>query len=233
MQRPSEAVKKRPAWPEQWCRRWGRHGRPWSLRQLTFVLAILLSFVASSCGKKAASGSPIPPAVVVGLPDPGLRPAGPVSVPQTQAELPPPQPVPEGAAPPLRGPLPEQPKTPMGPPAPTGETAVAAQDPTPTPSEPVVAAPEPATQVPALRQVLTRAERQEYNQVIDSRIAETRQSLALLRGRPLTVDQKAQYKRIHVFLRQADEARAQNPALASNLAERARLLAEDLARNFR
>ncbi len=198
------------------------------------VLALLVLLVSSSCGKKRAAGSPIAPAVTAGQPEPEPRPTGPVSVPQTRVELPPPQPVPEGAAPAVRGPLPERPKAPMGPPAPTGETAaVTAQAPTPQPAEPAAEAPDARVQVPALRQVLTRAQRQEYNQVIDSRIAETRQSLELLRGRRLTVDQKAQYKRIRVFLRQADEARAQNPALASNLAERARLLAEDLARNFR
>jgi len=197
----------------------------------------LVAFVlagGSACGKKRAAGSPIPPAISASQPAPDHpRPTGPLSVPQTQAELPPPQPVPEGAAPAVRSPLPDQPKPPMGPPAPVGKPVVVVEDSTPRPTTPEPEPPDTATPVPALRQVLTNAERQEYNQVIAGRIAETNESLGLLRGKPLTDDQKAQYKRIQVFLRQADEARAQNPALSSNLAERARLLAEDLAGNFR
>ena len=120
----------------------------------------------------------------------------------------------------------------MGPPAPP-DSEHAKQEPKPRPTQPPASEPIELAPVPALRQVLTPSERQQYNQVIDSRIAQTRESLRQLGGRSLSQDHKAQYKRIQVFLRQADEARTQNPALASNLAERARLLAEDLARNFR
>ena len=223
-------MRKRPAWPDQSSRRPRRRGRV----ELTVLLALVsILLTASACSKKWASAKPLPPSVAAEpppVPPPPSR--GPVSVPQTQAELPPPQPVPDGAEPPTRGPLPAPAREPMGPPVPA-EAEVAVQEPQPAPERPAVAPPDGRTPVPALQQVLTASERQQYNQVIDSRIAQTRESLRRLNGRSLDQDQKSQFKRIQVFLRQAGEARTQNPALASNLAERARLLAEDLARNFR
>jgi hypothetical protein len=87
--------------------------------------------------------------------------------------------------------------------------------------------------VPQLGPLISDQQRQIYQREIDRNLDQTRAALNTLMGKRLTADQGEGVRRIREFLRQVDESRASDVALARNLAERARLLAEDLVRNAR
>jgi hypothetical protein len=158
-----------------------------------------------------------------------------LSEPQTRAELPTPQAVPEGAAPAPRGPFAyEAPEAPAGPPQPKTERRAArpvAETPRP-PAEPP-AEPAAAATVPQLGPLISDRQRQVFQTEIDRNLAQTKASIDSLMGRRLTADQAEGVRRIREFLRQVEESRDGDAALARNLSERARLLAEDLVRNVR
>jgi hypothetical protein len=61
---------------------------------------------------------------------------------------------------------------------------------------------------------------------------EARANLAVARGRKLSAAQLTAVRRVEGYIAQATEAQKQDIRMASNLADRARLLAEDLVRNL-
>jgi hypothetical protein len=144
--------------------------------------------------------------------------------------------VPDGAAPALKGPFayeapkvvealaPSQPKP--APPTP------AAGEPAPPVEPPVEAAAAPAP-VPQLGPLISDQQRQALEREIDRNLDQAKAALNTLRGRRLTADQTEGVRRIREFIRQVEESRAHDGALARNLSERARLLAEDLVRSSR
>ena len=81
--------------------------------------------------------------------------------------------------------------------------------------------------------LLSVEQRRAFNQEIDVGIQTARQLLNSLPLRGLSQDQRAAIKRIRAFIRQAQESRDHDLALAKNLAVRARVLAEDLASSGR
>ncbi len=83
--------------------------------------------------------------------------------------------------------------------------------------------------LPRLGPVLTREQRRERNRLIGGDLDAARRIVARIVGGDLTAEQINAVRRIREFLRQADEARSRDPALARNLAGRAVLLARDLA----
>jgi hypothetical protein len=87
--------------------------------------------------------------------------------------------------------------------------------------------------VPQLGPLISDQQRQAFQREIDRNLELTRAALATLMGRRLNADQSLGVRRIRDFLRQVDESRSSDSALARNLSERARLLAEDLVRNTR
>jgi hypothetical protein len=87
--------------------------------------------------------------------------------------------------------------------------------------------------VPQLGPLISDEQRQAYEREIDRNLELTNSALASLTSRRLSADQAQGVKRIREFLRQVHESRAADVALARNLADRARLLAEDLVRNAR
>ena len=196
-------------------------------------LGVLAAASFVSCGKQAASAPPAPRPAVAAQPQPPEAPAGPVSEPQTTARLPPLQPIPEGAVP--EGPTPlagEAGRLPARPPADTEDAQPAEVDdvgagggaPPPRP---------PARPVPRLGQVLSTQQRRELNETIDRSLDAAQRSVAAVVKRTLSVDQVNSVRRIRAFVRQARETREQDLALAKNLADRARLLAQDLERGLR
>jgi hypothetical protein len=67
---------------------------------------------------------------------------------------------------------------------------------------------------------------------VNARLDRARRSLAFLQGRSLTTEQASLSAQIRTFVRQAEEARKNDLVRASNLAERADVLASDLLRSL-
>ena len=87
--------------------------------------------------------------------------------------------------------------------------------------------------MPQLGPLISDQQRHAYQREIDRNLEWTRTALATLMGRRLNADQALGVRRLRDFLRQVDESREGDIALARNLSDRARLLAEDLVRNTR
>ena len=205
---------------------------------LPALILAALSLGSAGCAKRRADAAPIAPPVAISASPPTVeRPAGPLSEPQTRTELPPPQAVPEGAAPALRGPfafeIPESPEEPLEPEPerpPSTAASVASNQSAPQAPPSETAAP---AQVPQLGTLMSDQQRRVFQREIIRNIDQARAALAILMGRRLTADQAEGVRRIREFLRQVDESRGTDTALARNLSERARLLADDLVRNTR
>ena len=202
------------------------------IRILPLALIALLVAGLPACRNRQAAAAPTtppPPAVIVG---PMAPPPGMVSEPQNTAEIPDADPVPPDAAPERRGPLAGRVEP---------EATVAAPPPQPQrPAQPVASDERPVSDgteatapVPRLGQLLTAEERQAYHRTIDSSIEAARRNLTIILGHTLRPDQAEAVRRIRAFINQAETARERDLALAKNLADRALLLAEDLARSFR
>lgn len=203
---------------------------------LALVAALALLAGLPGCARHRADAAPAPPPAPIRTQAPAAEPPpGPLSEPQTRAELPTPQAVPEGAAPDPRGPFanhaPEAPEQPAEPPtakAPVRTVAEAPSASAATPSEP-----QQTSSVPQLGPLISDEQREIFQNEIDRNLDLTRASLDALMGRRLTADQAEGVRRIREFIRQVEESRGTDAALARNLSERARLLAEDLVRNTR
>jgi len=196
-------------------------------------LVVLAAGSFSSCGRRAASAPPAPRPTVAIQPLPPQPPSEPVSEPQTTARLPPRQAIPEGAVPegltPLAGEaglLPTWPPTGTKdePSAEVSDVGSSASAPVPSP---------PSRPVPRLGQVLTTLQRRELNETIDRSLDAAQSSVAAVVQQTLSADQVTSVRRIRAFISQARETRRQDLALAKNLADRARLLAQDLERGLR
>lgn len=193
------------------------------------ALLVLLALSVSSCGKKnvAAAQPTVPPPIIVA--EPIDLPADPVSEPQTAAGLSVAQPIPAGAVPEPLGPLASReessPPEVLLPPEPAPRVGDRGGDSAPA----EIAAPP----LPRLGQILSTEERRAYDQLIDRSIERAQRSLSFVLGHSLRPDQTAAVRRIRAFIEQAGAARERDLALAKNMADRALLLAEDLARSFR
>ena len=103
-------------------------------------------------------------------------------------------------------------------------TAPAAALPSPPPA--------PAAPAPKLGDVLTANEQQKYTAAIDQSLSKAQTSLNAIGSRQLNKDQQADVEQIRNFMKQAETARSSDPAGAKSLAERAEVLARDLAASF-
>ncbi len=200
---------------------------------LLAVLALTLTgcLLGNKPAQKAAKPAPATPAPVAKTPPPS-RPQ-PLSIPQTQAQLPAPQPIsPEALATTQPAePRPEIPpaqrstrRPPAAAPAPAGQ---ARTEPPPAPAPPA-AATAPADR-PPVQEIINPAETRRLLESAEVRRQEVRKVLAELQGRNLTRDQNALVPRIKAFLLQSEEAQRRNdPRLADALAQRAQVLAREL-----
>lgn len=198
-------------------------------------VTLMLAALAVSCGKKTALTPPAAPRPVtreaVAAPEP-------LSEPQTIATLPPAQPVPASAAldepsglalaPPATAAGPE--RDPAG-----GEGALAGGQPGGEVAGESGGEPRPRAGASGLRlgQILSAEERKNLRQEITESLSEAQRNLTYISERRPDPEQSRQARRIRAFMKQAREIQRQDLPLAKNLAERARLLAEDLAKNMR
>lgn len=153
-----------------------------------------------------------------------------VVVPPAPAPAPVPTPAPPEPAPtPAPTPTPTPPSSaPRTPPTPKPKPS-----PTPAPAPAAAPTPAPAPKPPSFGEILTPRQQAEANRAYEASAKAARQALARTSGRALTRDQLDTVNRIRSFLKQAEEARATDPATAAQLARRAEILANDLAVSLR
>ncbi len=119
------------------------------------------------------------------------------------------------------------------PPAPAAKptrssAAPAPASPAPTPPT----APAPAAPAPKLGDILSADDQKQFSASIDQSLSRAQASLNSIGGRQLNKDQQAQVQQIRNFMQQSQATRASDPAGAKSLAERAEVLARDLAASF-
>jgi hypothetical protein len=79
--------------------------------------------------------------------------------------------------------------------------------------------------------LISDRQRSELNRQIDQSLERARQNLARLASRAITAAEAQARQRIESFIKQAEATRKDDPSTAKNLAERAEVLSQDLARN--
>ena len=147
------------------------------------------------------------------------------------------------AEPPESGPAPEIPPSEQAEPMVMIPTTL--QRPLPPPPKPripvsqpvqqpkVQPAPPPPAPSPQLRPILTASQTQELERTITDRLSRAQGILKSLESRRLSRSQTASARLIRTFIDQAEEARKTDLSRANNLAERAEVLAQDLAQQLR
>jgi hypothetical protein len=192
-------------------------------------------------GKQTQKAAATPPTLkpAAPAPSPAPAPSGPLSLPQTTAQLPPQQPInPEALViakpaeetvetqpaqrPPRRAAGPAQ-----GPPRAASDT-IPLQQPQ-TPAAPAAATPPPETERPALQEILPANELARLKESADSRKREIRKILDQQDNRKVNEGQRALIAQIRGFVQQSDEAEAKGDMrVAESLAERASILVREL-----
>lgn len=195
---------------------------------LRFALAALATLPATGCWFRKAKAS-TPPPIITSVPT--ATPQAPPTI-----ETPPPvepakgqiSTLPPGPAAPLPSPtLPPKPartvRRPSTPKLSTQPAEAVPAEPSPTPEEPVL----------QLAPLLSSEQQAAYNTAIDAAIQRAEANLAGLDPRRLRGSQRSNFQRVRSFVQQAQQTRATDLAVAKSLADRADVLAQDLARNFR
>jgi hypothetical protein len=137
-------------------------------------------------------------------------------------------------------------------PVPVAPAPVAAESAAPTPAAPVTSPPSPPAHAPQpqppspaappqaahppaphLSEILTTDQQKQYNSAIDQSLARTQTSLGAIAKHSLTKEQQAVVVQIQNFVQQAQTARISNLPAARSLADRADVLARDLAGSLR
>ena len=168
-----------------------------------FGLALLLTALDSSC-RRHQGAAPLPP------PPPAPAASG---TPEQSTVQPPAQAPPSSAAPAHR-----PPPRPANEPSPNTASAPAA----------------PATASrPQIGLILTADQQRQYNRAIDDTLSRARASLASISNRQLTQAQQTNLGQIQNFMQQAETTRASDLPAAKRLAERAEVLAKNLAKSLR
>lgn len=80
--------------------------------------------------------------------------------------------------------------------------------------------------------MLTAEEQKQYSASIDQSLSRAGARLTAIGSRQLNKDQQAEVEQIRNFMQQARSTRSTDPAGAKSLAERAEVLARDLAATF-
>jgi hypothetical protein len=205
------------------------------------ILVLTLSFWLAGCvlrGNQQTAKNTPPPPLPAAKPEPAPVRA-PLSIPQTQVELPPPQPIDpealEAAQPPGE---PAEPvvtlpaRTPAG-----GRRAPAGPPPVPAPRTEPAATPPPAAAAtpaapessPRIQEIVPANEQKRLQELADGRRRESRQLLDQAAGRRLNRHQTSVVKTIESFLKASEQAEAKGDMRqAADLADRALTLAKDL-----
>ena len=194
------------------------------MRVATVLLTIGLSLGLSGCwfGKKTTAIPPPPAAQPKQVP-----PVKPPEQPQPEQK-----PLPMPPSPEIKEPaqitLPAPQKTPPRPPA---------RKRTPPPAPPQ--APPPAEQPPVqsspppqLGEILSDAQRRQYEADYAQSLSRARSALQQTSGKSLSPTQKETVGRIQTFIQQAEESKGKDLATALQLARRADVLGQDLLKDF-
>jgi hypothetical protein len=108
----------------------------------------------------------------------------------------------------------------------------------PAATNPAVSAPAPTAPSappappPKLGDILTPDEQKQYSASIDQSLSHAQTSLNSIAGRTLNKAQQAEVEQIRNFMQQAQDTRGSDLGGAKSLAERAEVLARDLAATF-
>jgi hypothetical protein len=188
-----------------------------SARMRAAIVVLVLAPGLTSCWFRKSKPVPMPPPPAQVQPVPVRKPPSP------EPDLPPPElksvESPQPAV--ISQPQPELPPPPSQKrPSPLG----------PRVPPPAAQPPPPA---PQLRPMLSSAQRQELERTINERIGRARAVLKSLEGKRLAREQTDIANQIRTFIGQAEEARRTDLLRANNLAERAEVLANDLASRVR
>jgi hypothetical protein len=203
----------------------------------TIAIALILGM---SCGcavrennkKAAAATTPAAPRPAAKpLPPP---PPDPVSIPQTQVRLPPPQPITEAALATTQEPaIVELPPPPV--PKPARRLSSTGQPPGPKPETPPVAAgptPPPVTpepERPRIQELVSPAEQKQLRESLEARKREIRQKLDQAAGRGPSTHDRSLMNRIRSFVKLSDEALSRGDLRQADAqAERAQILSREL-----
>jgi type IV secretory pathway VirB10-like protein len=190
------------------------------MRLATVLLTIGLSLGLSGCwfGRKATA---IPPS-----PAPQPKQAPPVQPPE-QKPLPMPPP-PEIQEPPQIT-LPAPQKTPPSRPAAKKKKTPATPSQPPQPAEQPPVQPSPP---PQLGEILSDAERHQYEAEYAQSLSRARSALQQVSGKSLSPTQRETVERIKTFIQQAEESKGRDLATALKLVRRADVLGQDLLKDF-
>jgi hypothetical protein len=101
--------------------------------------------------------------------------------------------------------------------------------PTPAPVSPAPSPVNPPSEPPRLADLLTPAQQRQYNADIDQGVQHAQASLNSIGSRTLTKEQQDGVAQVRTFIQQALSTRGSNLPGAKSLAERAEVLARDLA----
>ncbi|HME06516.1 MAG TPA: hypothetical protein VKG25_05670 [Bryobacteraceae bacterium] len=169
--------------------------------------------------------------LVVPPPAPAARPAPP-------ADLPPPPQVetpaqPAATLPPATAEVPPAPPAPAAPKAKRPSRSKRDNSPAPAVVEAPAPAVAPAPDPPQLGEVLSQQDMRRMNADLDRAMRNAQAVLRSLTGKVLTAQQQAAAEQAASFLRQAVEVRSQDLASARSLAQRAEVIARDLASSVR
>jgi len=197
------------------------------MKRLEAILAVAMAISLAGCilrgtPKAAATPPAAPQPVVAAAPPP---PPQPLSIPQTQVELPPAQPVtPEALA--TAQPVETPAETPVAPKPPRRPNPVPQTKPEPPAAAPP---PQPAEERPPIQEQLDPTELKRLQDAAGSAKQQIRQLLAQARRRRFTADEVNLEKRILEFVKLADEAeKGGDMRAADDLAEKALVLAKGL-----
>ncbi len=196
-----------------------------SIRGVAFLLLLALAFLLAGCilhGKQPAQYTPAAPAPAAK----SAAPPQPLSVAQTQVEIPTPQPVSEAAL--AAGQTSQDAPEPAAPPRPARRSPAPAV----STARPEAPAPPAASEEPArapIQEVLTADESKRLQESAAERKREIRRLVDLARTRRLNGHETSVVSRIEGLVKLSDDAEAKGDMReADALAERAQVLAKDL-----
>ena len=190
------------------------------------LMAVLgASFVSTGCWSRKAKAAPAP-AVIALPPPPAPSKPEPLPAPPTVESG---EPVSSLPASPIETPI--EPPKPFEPPKPARPTPPRPVAQTP-PAHPPAQEATPA-EIPQLVPLLTPAEQERYNREIGDFIKRAEDNLARIGERKLDQGQRDNVLRVRTFILQAQDLRQSDLLTARSLAQRADVLAQDVASTLR
>lgn len=196
------------------------------LTLLCYQGAIVLLLLEPACRRKQVAVPVPPPPAPISQPHSSDQPTTPA--PDSSAK-------PAGPAAPSSNPQqsPYQVNKPAQPPPAAPRKASRSTAPPSTPPGAPAPSPAPPAQAPVLGDIVTPDQQRQLNAAIDQSLSRAQASLASIANKELSKDQQALVEQIRNIIQQAQGVRSSDLPGAKSLAERAEVLAKDLAGSFR